>query len=106
VFAVVGLPFIEPELRENRGEIEAALKPRLPQLVKEQDIRGDLRVRSSAGGRLGLRALAQAALERGYDQSPSPTGPQVPTALAGSVWASSSTRSNVSTTSFGATRSC
>jgi DNA polymerase (family 10) len=67
VFALVGLPYIEPELRENRGEVEAALERRLPRLLKEHDIRGDLRVHSSAGGKPGLRGLAQAALERGYE---------------------------------------
>ena len=67
VFGLVGLPYIEPELRENRGEIEAALNRRLPRPLRERDIRGDLRVHSSAGGREGLRGLAQAALERGYE---------------------------------------
>ncbi len=42
VYEAVGLPYIEPELRENRGEIEAAKKDRLPRLVTVDDIRGDL----------------------------------------------------------------
>jgi DNA polymerase (family X) len=81
VFALIGLPYIEPELRENRGEVEAALKRRLPRLLKQQDIRGDLRVHSSAGGQRGLRGLAKAALGRGYeylgiaDRTPAAHGP-------------------------------
>lgn len=81
VFALVGLPYIEPELRENRGEVEAALRGRLPKLVGHGDLRGDMRVRSSAGGRLGLRGLVNAALELGYqyivvaDRIPRAPGP-------------------------------
>ena len=41
-YAFLGLPFIEPELREDRGEIEAALAGRLPSLITEADLRGDL----------------------------------------------------------------
>src|SRR5204862_3663795 len=41
-YAFLGLPFIEPELRENHGEIEAALAGRLPALVELGDLRGDL----------------------------------------------------------------
>jgi DNA polymerase (family X) len=67
VFTLVGLPYIEPELRENRGEVEAALERRLPRLLKARDIRGDLRVHSSVGGREGLRGRADAALARGYE---------------------------------------
>jgi DNA polymerase (family X) len=67
VLALVGLPYIEPELRENRGEIAAALQRRLPRLLKQGDIRGDLRVHSSIGGQAGLRGLAEAALARGYE---------------------------------------
>jgi DNA polymerase (family 10) len=67
VFTLVGLPYIEPELRENRGEVEAALARRLPHLVEQRDIRGDLRVHGSAGDERGLRGLAVAALERGYE---------------------------------------
>ena len=67
VFRLVGLPYIAPELRENRGEVDAALRHRLPHLVREQDVRGDLRVHSSAGDRQGLRGLANAARDRGYE---------------------------------------
>jgi DNA polymerase (family X) len=67
VFRLVGLPYIEPELRENRGEVEAAVHRRLPHLLEQRDIRGDLRVHSFAGDQQGLRGLAAAALERGYE---------------------------------------
>lgn len=46
VFAALGLPYIAPELREDRGEIEAALAGRLPHLVELREVRGDLHVHS------------------------------------------------------------
>ena len=46
VYRAVGLPYIEPELRENRGEIEAAAAGKLPKLVELEDLRGDLHVHS------------------------------------------------------------
>ena len=67
VFTLVGLPYIEPELRENRGEVEAAVQRRLPHLLEQRDLRGDLRVHSSAGDQRGLRGLAVAAFERGHE---------------------------------------
>lgn len=68
VFAQVGLPFIEPELRENRGEIEAAQKNQLPQLISIEDIRGDLHAHTqSTDGRLSILEMAQAAQKRGYE---------------------------------------
>jgi DNA polymerase (family 10) len=63
----VGLPLIPPELREDRGEVEAAQKGRLPRLVTLADIRGDLQCHTTASdGREGLEAMARAAAERGY----------------------------------------
>ena len=68
VFGAVGLPFIPPELRENRGEIEAATAGRLPRLVELADVRGDLHVHSEAtDGHDTLEELARAAHERGYE---------------------------------------
>ncbi len=68
VFEQVGLPWIPPELRENRGEIEAAQKDRLPDLVREEDIRGDLHMHTSAtDGRHGVRDMAEEAKRLGYD---------------------------------------
>ncbi len=46
VYTILGLPFIPPELREDRGEVEAALQGRLPKLVEEVDIKGDAHVHS------------------------------------------------------------
>jgi DNA polymerase (family 10) len=63
VFRAVGLPFIPPELREGAGEIEVAERGRLPRLVEEADLLGDLHVHSSASGdaRSTLEELATAA---------------------------------------------
>jgi len=68
VFRAVGLPFIPPELREARGEIEAAAAGRLPHLVELDDLRGDLHVHSDAtDGHNTLEELAEAAKGRGYE---------------------------------------
>jgi DNA polymerase (family 10) len=68
VYASVGLPYIEPELREDRGEIEAAREQRLPRLVRLQDIRGDLHLHTDAtDGHDDLRRMAEAAIQRGYE---------------------------------------
>lgn len=67
VYRAVGLPFIPPELREDRGEIEAARKKRLPRLVEAGDIRGDLHAHSAAtDGRDSIEAMAKAAKAKGY----------------------------------------
>ncbi len=67
VFAQVGLPFIEPELREDRGEVEAAAQGRLPQLVSLEQIRGDLHLHTKAtDGRYSLEEMVRAAAELGY----------------------------------------
>ncbi len=68
VFKSVGLPYIPPELREDRGEIEAARKKRLPALVTLDDIRGDLQMHSTdSDGRASLEAMAEAAEAMGYE---------------------------------------
>lgn len=68
LFDAVGLRYIEPELRENLGEIEAAKKNELPKLVTLADIRGDLHVHSRAtDGHDSIRQMAEAAKARGYD---------------------------------------
>ncbi len=67
VYAQVGLPYIEPELRESRGEIEAAREGRLPDLITVADIRGDLHVHTrETDGHHSLEEMAKAARERGY----------------------------------------
>lgn len=68
VYATLGLPFIEPELREDTGEIEAARAKRLPRLVSLDDIRGDLHTHSKASdGNATIEEMAQGARERGYE---------------------------------------
>jgi DNA polymerase (family 10) len=62
VFKAVGLPFIPPELREDRGEVEAALEGTLPKLVELKDIRGDLHVHSKySDGAATLEQIAHKA---------------------------------------------
>jgi DNA polymerase (family 10) len=68
MFAAVGLPYIAPELRENRGEIEAAHAGLLPKLVELGDLRGDLHAHTRASdGHESLRGMADAAAERGLE---------------------------------------
>ena len=67
VYRSVGLPYIEPELRENRGELDAAAKHRLPKLVALGDLKGDLHTHTKAtDGHNSLREMAEAARERGH----------------------------------------
>lgn len=67
VFDAVGLPFIPPELREDRGELEAARQGTLPALVTTDDIRGDLQSHTTwSDGRDSLEAMADAAEAMGY----------------------------------------
>lgn len=66
VYASIGLPWIPPELRENRGEIEAARDGTLPKLVQRRDLRGDLHAHTQASdGRESLEQMAQAAKAAG-----------------------------------------
>jgi DNA polymerase (family 10) len=68
VYAAVGLPWIPPELRENCGEIEAALEGRLPKLIQLSDIRGDLHMHTTeTDGRATLQEMAEAAHALGYE---------------------------------------
>jgi DNA polymerase (family X) len=68
VYAAIGLPWIPPELRENRGEIEAAREGRLPTLVTADDIRGDLHAHTDwSDGHHPLDRLIEAAQTRGYE---------------------------------------
>jgi DNA polymerase (family X) len=67
VFKAVGLPWIPPELRENRGEIEAARAGKLPHLIDVTDIRGDLQMHSNyTDGRNTVAEMAHACAARGY----------------------------------------
>lgn len=68
VYALLGLQYIEPELRENRGELAAAASGSLPRLVEVGQLRGDLHCHTVASdGRNTLEEMAHAALERGYE---------------------------------------
>jgi DNA polymerase (family 10) len=68
IYAALGLPWIPPELRENSGEIEAALEGRLPRLVELSDMRGDLHMHTTeTDGRASLEEMAEAARAMGYE---------------------------------------
>jgi len=67
VYAMLGMPWIPPELREDRGEIQAALAGRLPHLIELKDMRAELHSHSTwSDGKLSIRAMAEAARKRGY----------------------------------------
>jgi DNA polymerase (family 10) len=66
VFAVLGLPWIPPELREDRGEIEAALAGELPHLIRQSDIQADLHMHTTwSDGELSVLDMARIAQSRG-----------------------------------------
>jgi DNA polymerase (family 10) len=67
VYRTLGLPWIEPELRENQGEIETALKGKLPKIIGYKDIKGDLHCHSNwDGGANSIEEMVKAAMEMGY----------------------------------------
>jgi len=67
IYRALGLQFVPPELREDSGEIEAALKNNLPKLVEMKDIKGDLHVHTNrSDGSHTLKELVEAARKRGY----------------------------------------
>ena len=64
VYALLGLPYIEPELRENRGELDPGFVP--PRLITQQDLKGDLHMHTTASdGRNSIEEMAIAARDRG-----------------------------------------
>lgn len=68
VYGKLGLAWIPPELRENRGEIEAARTGRLPKLVELKDIRGDFHVHTNwSDGLYGIEEMVRAAKAMGYE---------------------------------------
>ncbi|MFO7977809.1 MAG: helix-hairpin-helix domain-containing protein, partial [Bacteroidales bacterium] len=68
MYETLGLEYIEPELREDIGEIEAASQGTLPRLITLEDIRGDLHTHTNAtDGRYSLEEMARAAADRGYE---------------------------------------
>jgi DNA polymerase (family 10) len=68
IYRALGLPFIDPELREGRGEIELAQKGKLPKLVTDKDLRGILHCHTDASdGTETLEAMAKATRQRGFE---------------------------------------
>jgi DNA polymerase (family 10) len=68
VYALLGLAYIEPELRENRGELEAAAAGTLPELIGLGDLRGDLHSHTTASdGTASIEEMALAARDAGYE---------------------------------------
>ncbi len=67
VYEILGMQFVPPELREDRGEVEAALKGELPKLVETKDIRAELHSHSTwSDGKASIVEMARAAIKRGY----------------------------------------
>ena len=66
VYATLGLPWIPPELREDRGEIQAARAGKLPSLLQQRDLQAELHAHTTwSDGTLSVKELAEAAIERG-----------------------------------------
>lgn len=84
IYRALGLAYIEPELREGRGEIEAARHHRLPRLVELRDLRGDLHVHTRLGhGHASIEAMHLAAARRGLEYVAISDRTQGPAARAG-----------------------
>jgi DNA polymerase (family 10) len=67
VYETLGYAWIPPEMREGRGELEAARSGSLPELVREEDLRGDLHMHTTASdGRNSVEEMAEAAMRRNY----------------------------------------
>jgi DNA polymerase (family 10) len=67
VYKALGLPWIPPEIREDRGEVQAALQGKLPDLIELADIKSELHSHSTwSDGKLTIREMAEAARTRGY----------------------------------------
>ena len=68
IYSALGMDWIPPELRENCGELEAALEHRLPQLIEQRDIRGDVHMHTNAtDGKNTIREMAEAGIAHGYE---------------------------------------
>ncbi len=67
IYAALGMDYVEPELREDMGEIEAAVQHTLPVLVQQNDLRGVLHAHSTwSDGQNTIRAMAEACMAHGY----------------------------------------
>ncbi|MEW6188767.1 MAG: DNA polymerase/3'-5' exonuclease PolX [Actinomycetota bacterium] len=68
IYEVLGMSYIPPVLREDRGEIERGIEDSLPRLIQLEDVRGDLHVHSSwTDGLSKIGRIAEAAIELGYE---------------------------------------
>lgn len=68
IYEALGMPWIPPELREDMGEVQAALQGKLPDLITEDDIRGDIHMHTTySDGADSIRAMALKAKELGYE---------------------------------------
>jgi DNA polymerase (family 10) len=68
VYKKLGMQYVEPELRENRGEIQSALKNKLPKLIGYKDIKGDLQMHTKySDGTNTIEQMAKAAKQMGYE---------------------------------------
>jgi DNA polymerase (family 10) len=68
VYRLLGVPLMVPELREDRGEIEAAIEGRLPELIELNDLRGDLHTHTNySDGRATIEEMVEGAAALGYD---------------------------------------
>jgi DNA polymerase (family 10) len=69
IYEALGLPYIPPPMREDRGEVEAAERGELPAAVRYEDVKGDLHVHTtlSGDGKSPLEEILQSAAERGYE---------------------------------------
>ena len=88
MYSTLKLDWIPPELRENTGEIEAAEKHELPDLITLKDIRGEVHMHTvETDGRNTIEEMAEAAKHAATNTSPSPTIPRT------SPWRTASTTS-------------
>lgn len=68
IYEKLGLPFIDPEMREDRGEVDAALGGKLPKIITRADLRGDLHAHTTASdGKASIEEMAEAAKVLGYE---------------------------------------
>lgn len=68
VYAALGMAWVPPVLRENRGEVEVAIRGEPPELVSLEDIRGDLQMHSTwSDGKASIEEMARACIARGYE---------------------------------------
>ena len=68
IYQKLGMDWIPPELREDRGEIEAALRHKLPKIIDYKDVKGDLHIHSKwDGGKNSIEEIAEYAIKTGYE---------------------------------------